>query len=175
LSASATDAVRLFVALDLPAAVRGALHAWAVSLDDPSLRVIAPESLHVTLLFLGESEPVALPEAGAAPALAVGRPRRTPRFLAVSLDDVSGRAAELQRAVVATAGREPETRPFWPHVTVARPRDGRGRAPRGPLPAPPALEFAGEALTLYRSHLGRGAGGAVSYEPVTSAPFSTLS
>jgi 2'-5' RNA ligase len=164
--------VRLFVALDLPEAVRGALHDWAVSLEDPALRLIAPESLHVTLLFLGESEPVPLPPAGAAPLLRIARPRRTPRVLAVSLEDPSGRAAELHRAVVETAGREPETRPFWPHVTVARPRDRRGRPRRGALPPPPALEFSGAALTLYRSHLGHGP---ARYEAVTSAPFSTLS
>jgi RNA 2',3'-cyclic 3'-phosphodiesterase len=160
--------VRLFVALDLPAAVRGALHDWALSLEDPSLRLIAPESLHVTLLFLGESEPVALPDPGAAPPLSLAGPRRTPRFLAVSLADPSGRLAELQRAVFEAAGREPEARPFWPHVTVARTRERR----RGRLPSPPALEFSGAALTLYRSHLGRGP---ASYEAVTSVPFSTLS
>ena len=164
--------MRLFVALDLPEAVRGALHDWAVSLEDPALRLIAPESLHVTLLFLGESEPVALPPAGSAPSLRIARARRTPRFLAVSLDDPSGRAAELHRAVVAAAEREPEPRPFWPHVTVARPRDRRGRPRRAALPPPPALEFAGEALTLYRSHLGHGP---ARYEAVASAPFSTLS
>ena len=164
--------MRLFVALDLPEAVRGALHDWAASLGDPSLRLVAPESLHVTLLFLGEAEPVPLPDPGEAPRLSLARPRRTPRFLAVSLDDPSGRAAGLQRAVVAAAGREPEARPFWPHVTVARPRDRRGRPRRGALPPPPALEFSGEALTLYRSHLGRGP---ARYEAVASAPFSTLS
>jgi len=164
--------VRLFVALDLPATVRGALHDWAAALEDPALRLIAPESLHVTLLFLGESEPVVLPAAGAAPSLRIARPRRTPRFLAVSLDDPSGRAGELQRAVVAAAGREPEARPFWPHVTVARPRDRHGRPPRGSLPAPPALSFSGTALTLYRSHLGRGP---ARYEALASVPFSTLS
>jgi 2'-5' RNA ligase len=164
--------VRLFVALDLPAGVRDALHAWAMSLEDPSLRLIAPENLHVTLLFLGESEPVDLPPVGAAPRLAVLRPRRSPRFLAVSLEDPSGALTALQRDVVAAAGREPEPRPFWPHVTVARPRERNARAARRALPPPPALEFAGTALTLYRSHLGRGP---ARYEAVTSVPFSTLS
>jgi RNA 2',3'-cyclic 3'-phosphodiesterase len=167
--------VRLFVALDLPAAVRGALHDWAASLEDPSLRLIAPENLHVTLLFLGESEPVALPAVAAAPRLAIARPRRTPRFLAVSLDDPSGRVSELQHAVVAAAGREPEARPFWPHVTVARPRDRRARPARRRLSPPPELEFAGTAVTLYRSHVNTSPGGAASYEALTSVPFSTLS
>jgi len=164
--------VRLFVALDLPAVARGALHDWAAALEDPSLRLIAPENLHVTLLFLGESEPVALPDPGSAPALSLASPRRTPRFLAVSLDDPPGRVGELQRAVVAAAGREPEARPFWPHVTVARPRDRRARPARHRLPPLPELAFAGTALTLYRSHLGRGP---ARYEALASVPFSTLS
>lgn len=166
--------MRLFVALDLPDPVRAALHEWAGSLRDPSLRLIAPENLHVTLLFLGEAEPVPLPRPGAAPQLVVARPRRTPRFLAVSLEDPTGRLGALQQAVVAAARREPEERPFWPHVTVARPRDRRARTARRDLPPPPALTFAGTALTLYRSRLGRGPGHTAVYEPVASAPFSTV-
>ena len=45
-------------------------------------------------------------------------------------------------------------RPFRPHVTVARVR--RGPRPSRDLPDPPRATFAGEAVTLFRSHLGRG-------------------
>ena len=45
---------RLFVALDLPGAVRSGIDAWGdEALRDPALRRLAPESLHVTLVFLG--------------------------------------------------------------------------------------------------------------------------
>ena len=48
---------RLFVALDLPEAVRDGLAAWGrAELVDPALRPTRPESLHVTLVFLGDRE-----------------------------------------------------------------------------------------------------------------------
>jgi 2'-5' RNA ligase len=47
---------RLFVALDLPDAVREGLVAWGErELRDPALRPVRPEALHVTLAFLGWS------------------------------------------------------------------------------------------------------------------------
>jgi RNA 2',3'-cyclic 3'-phosphodiesterase len=77
----------------------------------------------------------------------------------VDLEDEAGTLAETQRCVVealaAGIGHEPDSRPFRPHVTVARVRRGTGR-PAGDLPEPPRIAFAGEALTLYRSQLGRG-------------------
>jgi RNA 2',3'-cyclic 3'-phosphodiesterase len=45
---------RLFVALDLPEDVRAGLVAWqSTALADPALRPVKPESLHMTLVFLG--------------------------------------------------------------------------------------------------------------------------
>src|SRR5918994_6932196 len=45
---------RLFVALDLPGKVRDAIVAWQRrELADPALRPVRPESLHMTLVFLG--------------------------------------------------------------------------------------------------------------------------
>jgi RNA 2',3'-cyclic 3'-phosphodiesterase len=57
---------------------------------------------------------------------------------------------------------EPEKRPFWPHVTLARVRKG-GRVRRLDVPDPPAAEWWGEAVTLYRSHLSRAG---AHYEPL---------
>ncbi|HWO46590.1 MAG TPA: 2'-5' RNA ligase family protein, partial [Solirubrobacterales bacterium] len=46
--------VRLFVALDLPEEMRERIAAWGrEELADPALRPVAPESLHITLAFLG--------------------------------------------------------------------------------------------------------------------------
>src|ERR1700761_2866369 len=48
---------RLFVALDLPDRIREGLTAWGeAELIDPALRPTRPESLHVTLVFLGHRE-----------------------------------------------------------------------------------------------------------------------
>ena len=45
---------RLFVALDLPDAIRQGIAAWGEeALADPALRPVPAESLHITLAFLG--------------------------------------------------------------------------------------------------------------------------
>jgi 2'-5' RNA ligase len=79
--------------------------------------------------------------------------------LAVGLDDSSGSVVGLQAALanVLQAGGwyRPEKRPYLAHVTVARVGRGATKASRSPLPAPPAISFAGENVTLYRSRLLR--------------------
>jgi 2'-5' RNA ligase len=173
--------VRLFVAVALPRDVRDALADWRPR--DDALRPVATDGLHVTLCFLGwcdEDRAQAIGAAATACAAPVGElavgdalwlPRRRPSVLAVALEDPEGELSALQRcvaeAMVDAAGHEPEDRPFLPHVTVARVRRG-ARAPRGELPAPPALRFAAGALTVYRSHLGRGG---ARYEALAAAPL----
>jgi RNA 2',3'-cyclic 3'-phosphodiesterase len=173
------ERARLFVALDLPAFVRGELAAWgreAVG-GEPGVRPLAAESLHVTLCFLGWRELAQAQDVGEAalacarpvPALATAQaawlPPRRPSVLVVDLEG-DGAIAEMQSCVVeslvAAAGYEPEARPFRPHVTVARLRRGT-RRPKAELPSPPRLAFAGESLTLYRSQLRRGG---ARYEPL---------
>ena len=94
-------------------------------------------------------------------------PPRRARVLCAEVEDRSGALAELQARVsagLAAAGlHEPERRPFRPHATVARLRAG-ARAPRPVRLGDPApVAFAGEAVTLYRSHLSRAG---ASYEPL---------
>ncbi len=168
---------RLFVALDLPGALRDGIVAWGRrELDDPALRVVPGESLHVTLAFLGympEKEIGRLAGIvegldGPAPSIEladpVARPSRgRPRLFA--LPAISPAAVDLQarleRGLVAERLYEPENRPFWPHVTVARVKsEGKGsRRPRRVEKAPGGLP--GELLhgtscvrvTLYRSEI----------------------
>jgi RNA 2',3'-cyclic 3'-phosphodiesterase len=165
---------RLFVALDLPDAVVEALATWRAPLlrGSDELRAVAPEALHVTLCFLGAKPEAAIAPlaelvqecaagaAGGVAGLAFGEPlwlpRRRPRVLAVALEDRHGQLAALQARLVerlAEGGwHDPETRPFLPHVTVARVRD-RAAPPVRALAAPPALVFDGAAVVLYRSRL----------------------
>jgi RNA 2',3'-cyclic 3'-phosphodiesterase len=173
-----SDRVRLFVAADLPPAVRAACAAWrdAVLRDRPALRPVADPNLHVTLSFLGwrdagVGEEVAAALAGvAAPArdLALGGarwlPPRRPRVLALEIDDRAGGLGRL-RAAVAAAVEDEEPRPFLAHVTVARAR-GRERVRPEELPPPRPVGFDAAALTLYRSRPGPG--GSV-YEPLWRA------
>jgi 2'-5' RNA ligase len=55
--------MRLFVAFDLPSAVRNALATLAQRLkpECPAARWVRAESMHVTLKFLGETDPQKLP------------------------------------------------------------------------------------------------------------------
>ena len=168
---------RLFVALDLPDEVREGIVAWQRGIDDPALRPVKPESLHMTLAFLAyhpekEIERIADAALGVdmpAPEVRlepdpVGVPKgKRPRLFA--LDAPSEGAVELQRRVeerlVQGGFYEPEKRPFWPHLTVARVKpERRGsrkpalvESPPGPLPERLFRPFAALRLTLYRSHL----------------------
>jgi RNA 2',3'-cyclic 3'-phosphodiesterase len=168
---------RLFVALELPVAVRAQLAAFghAAADRDEALRAVGEDAVHATLAFLGHRDLADLTPAAeavrrvraASLALTLGEPLwlapRRPHVLTVALGDVDGALATVRAEVVERLGAaldwEPEARPFRPHVTVARVR--RGARPRRDLPDAPRATFAGEALTLFRSHLG---GGPARYE-----------
>lgn len=171
---------RVFVALDLPEPLREGLSAWGkTELVDPALRPTRPESLHLTLIFLGNREAAEVEAIAAvvkrsgapAPLLKLEDPISLPRRRRASmfaLPAPSPAASDLQRGLVerlVTAGlHKREERSFWPHVTVARVRaEGRGsRRPaavtRRPEDLPQGLKepFLGVRLTLYRSELQSG-------------------
>lgn len=132
--------IRLFVALDLPHALRMQLSFLAGGL--PGARWAPPENYHVTLRFIGEVPPYQADEADAAlAALRVrgftltlagigtfsksggsrgGKGKATSLWVGVErnpqLDHLQGKVeTALQRA-----GFEPERRRFAPHVTLAR-------------------------------------------------------
>jgi RNA 2',3'-cyclic 3'-phosphodiesterase len=187
---SADRRLRLFVALELPGAVRGALAEGGARVPArlPGVRAVPEQSLHVTLCFLGAIDAgevdalaaacaVALAGAGGPLALSLAEPvwlaPRRPRVLAVGLDDRRGELARLQAALAAAlAGGgwyELERRPFLAHVTVARVR--RGALHHGPElgGAPEPAGFTADRVSLYRSHTG--AGGA-RYEALATIRLS---
>jgi 2'-5' RNA ligase len=148
-------------------------------------RLIEAHAIHLTLCFMGYRPTGAINDiAGIALgcAMPVGDlelgaplwlPPRRPRVVAVEVRDASGALGELQAAVtealVAGADYEPEKRRFRPHVTVARMgARSPARASRELAPTP-ALRFAPEALTLYRSRLARTG---ASYEPLARVELS---
>ena len=161
--------LRLFVALEFPAAARDALVAFRDEAADPDVwRPVKDEMIHLTLAFLGRRPESDVPvidgilhaAAGPAPRLALADalllPPRRARVLCASITDHDGTLAEMQSRVsdgLAAAGvYVPEKRPFRAHATVARLRP-RARPPRTVDAAPEPLEFAGEALTLFVSRL----------------------
>jgi RNA 2',3'-cyclic 3'-phosphodiesterase len=166
------------MALELPALTRAGIEAWGrEALADPALRRVAAESLHLTLVFLGhrpEEEIARLAEVLAgldeeAPELSLGDPvtrpeRGEPRLFALPVESPGAISlqAGLERELVSEGLHEPEERPFWPHLTVARVRPrGRGsrrpqrvRNPPGPLPeAPWRTHVRSVRASLYRSEL----------------------
>ncbi len=167
----------MFVALDLPDRVRTEIVAWGhEALVDPALRPVAPASLHITLAFLGYLPEKEIPRlagivegsAGPAPRMELGHPvprpeRGRPRLFAIPV--ASPAAAKLQAVVeeklIEAHLYEPEKRPFWPHVTVARVRrEERGSkrpasVTRPPRALPQALlqPAVCRRMTLYRSEL----------------------
>jgi RNA 2',3'-cyclic 3'-phosphodiesterase len=181
---SAAPSLRLFVALELPDRVRTALLSFREAAADPDVwRPVAPEALHLTLAFLGRRpesdvgviEPVLRAEEGPAPRLALAGavllPPRRARVLCAEVEDPDGTLAALQTRV--SEGLEgadvyrPEKRPFRAHATVARIRT-RARPPRTVTAVPEPLEFHGEAVTLFVSHLHpHGA----RYEPLVRVPL----
>lgn len=162
---------RLFLALEPGDSDRLALAEWrdAAVAGRADLRPTPAETLHLTLAFLGyrpEKEIPLIAEtgfgplAGAAavvlePVAVVPVPKRRPRLFALELRDPDGAAGRIQAAVSdALAERrlyEPEKRPWWPHVTLARVKRG---ARAEPLDAdPPAGPLRAAQVTLYRSFL----------------------
>jgi RNA 2',3'-cyclic 3'-phosphodiesterase len=165
------------VALDLPDWMRTGIVEWGrEALADPALRPVAPESLHITLAFLGWLAEKEIPrlaeivEASQAPApsIELGNPVPRPgrgwaRLFALPAESPGAVAlqADLQKRLVEARLYRPEKRPFWPHVTVARVRrEERGskrpaRVSRLPKVLPKALlrPFGGVRITLYRSEL----------------------
>ncbi len=147
---------RLFAAVDPPALVSQQLAAWAREVsaalrgaagpaEDAKVRLLAAETMHVTLCFLG-ARPVAeldtlaaaleqceVPQGG---ELSLGAPLwlppRNPRSLALEIGDGDGWLERLQHAIVEASARaiawEPDRRRFRAHVTVAR--IGRGKPSR---------------------------------------------
>ncbi len=168
----------MFVAVDLPEMVREDIADWGeIALADPALRRVPAESLHVTLAFLGnrplddvERIAEAMEEVADVPLFLelggpVGRPSRDrPRVIALPVTfprPVEDRQAELAEILAFERLYEPEKRPFWPHVTVARVRaEGRGtrrsmrmQIPSGDAPTKRTGFFNGVRISLYRSEL----------------------
>jgi 2'-5' RNA ligase len=186
---------RLFVALDLPAALRRGIAAWGDrELTDPALRRVPEPALHITLAFLGWSWERDISRAAeivhgvkaAAPRIslrpdpvAVPPKRRQTRLFALEAPSEEAEAlqAALEERLVAAGLYKPEKRPFWSHVTVARVRKEKGDrrryravgSPPGPLPGDLCEPFGGVRVTLYRSVL-RPAG--AEYTPLAQVELS---
>ena len=186
---------RLFVALDLPQDVRAGLVDWQrTALSDPALRVVRPEALHMTLVFLGyqaEKDAKAIAKAALsidaeAPAVELTRepvgvpPGKRPRLIALAAnsEETVALQKQVEERLVEGGFYEPEKRSFWPHVTVARvrPEAPGSRKPAlittqpHPLPEHMFRFFRPTRLVLFKSHLRRTG---AEYEPLAELELPT--
>jgi RNA 2',3'-cyclic 3'-phosphodiesterase len=164
--------MRLFIALDIDDAIRRRISTFLDGVRDfaPEARWVRPESLHITLKFIGE-KPIETAEA-IKQALSAIRAEavpiafqgygffptpKAPRvfWIGIQAESQLGRLAAAVDNATAGLGIPKETHPFSAHLTLARGAGGSGapgwRKGDGPnrnfqrlqekLAAMPALEF----------------------------------
>ncbi|QQP89041.1 RNA 2',3'-cyclic phosphodiesterase [Skermanella rosea] len=176
--------IRLFVALELPEAVRERLAGLGGGV--PGARWTEPENLHLTVRFIGEVENGLLPDIDAAlgsvsaPAFdlvldGVGQfgsgSRSRVLWAGVERNDALVHLNQKVESALVRAGLPREERRYSPHVTLARLRDapqervGRFIQDRGLFRAGPIRV---EHFTLFESRPG--SGGPV-YDPLREYPL----
>jgi 2'-5' RNA ligase len=172
---------RLFVAIDLGSAARAAIVAAQDEcrpLDLP-VRWVDPAGAHLTLQFLGDTDPAFVAPIGEALRAAVAarppfvlrtaapgvfpNPRR-PRVIWLGLDGPLDRLNRLQvevAAALAPFGFPREARAFRPHLTLGRVREGSDAAGIATALGPAFMRIAAhtaaplpvDAIHLIRSEL----------------------
>lgn len=194
---------RLFIAVPLPARhlerigslIRQARGELNGATPQPGtglrgVRWVSPEGVHLTLKFLGSTDPAAVEGVRSAVLEAArsadrarlvlrgvggfpsaGRPRVLWLGLIDGTEPLARLAADLD-ARLAPLGWEPERRPFHAHLTLARceePAAGRlALETLTRLSEDVELSWTADRLVLFQSHLGRGP---ARYEPLLEAPL----
>lgn len=165
---------RLFVALELPDTAKSALVRLqhAMPIGEASVSFARPETLHLTIVFLGDVADdatdtyaraladVAARHAPMALTVAGGGvfPRRSrPRVLWAGLGGDTAALAALAadtRAAFAALGHDVDPRPWTAHVTLGRVRVGRPAAAADHLAGVGELaSFRAEEIVLFESRL----------------------
>jgi 2'-5' RNA ligase len=135
--------MRLFIALDIDDAIRERIARFVggVSAFAPDARWAKPESLHVTLKFIGEQPEPAVERIKKALGTIASSPleihfrgygffptAKSPRVFWIGLE-AGPQLAALAKAIdekMASLGIPNEDRAFSPHLTLARGRGGSG-------------------------------------------------
>ncbi len=174
------ETYRLFIAAELPPEIRVALAAAQERLrrGNPPVKWVAPAAMHLTLMFLGETDVDLLPGIGAAmraaleaqPGIALHLTTAgafpNARRPSVIWAGVGGETAALEQAQVglegalAALGLPGESKPFRAHLTLGRVRrearpdeqERLGAAIRALAPFDPA-PWTVDRVVLFRSEL----------------------
>lgn len=153
--------IRSFIAVPLPESTRQALTAvsqeLAAIVPQDVVRWVTPESIHLTLSFLGDTAPSTLEEvASGLDKVAANSPpftlfldqlgcfpnQRRPRVVWVGLKGEVEALGQLKEAIdqmLLPLGWEPEARAFHPHLTLGRVK-GDSRQVRLPWGSPVVSE-----------------------------------
>ena len=138
------DVVRSFIAIELPTGVRAELTSLEENFKarrHPFVKWVNPESMHLTLKFLGDVAVDSMPQIVEAMS-GVARSHSTfklqvagtgafpnwqrPQVVWVGVDGELGRLNSLQKGLesaLSPLGFPPESRPFSAHLTLGRLRD----------------------------------------------------
>jgi 2'-5' RNA ligase len=180
--------MRLFVALDIENSIRDRIRLFMDGVRGfaPDVRWVRPESLHITLKFIGEkpaeaaeqiktalsaietdSFPIAFQGYGFFPT------QKSPRVFWIGIE-AGPQLPALAKAIddaTATLGIPKEEHAFTPHLTLARAGSGAPRRQKGDgpnrnfqrlqeklaaLPSPEFGTMTANEFFLYQSELGRG-------------------
>jgi 2'-5' RNA ligase len=164
--------MRAFIAVPIPQELRQRLaEAGVAALGDRNgVRVVRPEAMHVTLVFLGEVEETDLAAVRAAMEEAVtgvgaftaslgaaGQfpPKRRPKVFYVGLADGAAECRRLYTGLHRRLARrfELDSRPFTPHITLARVKDPRSMPQAAALGIRVEARFPVTRCVLYESTL----------------------
>jgi 2'-5' RNA ligase len=165
--------MRLFFAITLPDEIRAALAGLQPPAPERDYRWVGPDTMHVTLAFLGEQPAdrldllATIGQAAASrvpPArLRLGQPgtfgsRQAPRALWVGLSGEVPALISLHQHLaegLRSASFPVEAQRYQPHITLARrrPRASGGPPPGWPPTPPSGASFAMDTLTLFESRL----------------------
>ena len=184
---------RCFVAVpvhdDLRVGLATAVDRWKREPGAPNLRWTDPEGWHVTLAFLGATDPVAVPglrralesaTADLPPPLSPIQVRTGPlgafpraaeaQSVWLAIEDPLRQLKDLAYAVQTACLPQEKWRRLRPHLTLGRSRVRRGEPLESWLATRtfPPTEFPVEDVVLFRSHLGRGP---ARYEELARLPL----
>ncbi len=175
------EGIRCFIAIELPPEVKTALDFLEERLKEgrhPFIKWVSPESIHITLKFLGNISPDAVtPIADTLVQsakvtkpfeLRIGNPGafpnwRRPQVVWVGIEDKANKLILLQKSIeerLIPLGFKPESRPFTPHLTLGRLRENSSHHEGGEfgkwacsLHMDPQHPFTVESLSLMESTL----------------------
>ena len=193
------DTVRVFIALDLPAVAKDALAETVEQLKvviPSGIRWVDPAGIHLTLKFLGDIDAALVEPVLAAIRQSAGGfdeasfPLRLsrlgvfpnyqePRVLWAGVDGDLAALGRLQQSVdetIAALGFAKEGRPFRPHLTLGRIRDGISTTARRKIgeaiaQAPPASGCSWPAAEIHLIRSALTPQGAI-YTSLGSAPLA---